>query len=81
MADIEPHITARAVVALSAFGGADLDRETAARLIRGWKHWHDLSGPDVEEVLRNFPLGEPDPLERPQPSGGMISGPSMDGRS
>ena len=68
MTNIEPQPTApqvdnvtRAVVALTAF--ADLDREGAARLLRIWKHFGELTGPDVEEILRHFPTAGPSPDE------------------
>jgi hypothetical protein len=69
-----PSVVTRAVLALNAFGDEDLDRERAAKLIRMWRYFRDLTAPDVEEVLRHFPVGEPDPYERPLPGGGMSSG-------
>jgi len=74
----EPSVVARAVVALTAFSD-DLDRETAAKLIRMWRHFRDLTPADLEEVLRHFPVAEPDPLDRPMPGGAWLSGPMIDG--
>lgn len=48
-------IVARAVEALSAFGGG-LDRERAGRLLKMWEHAPELSLRETAAVLRRFPL-------------------------
>lgn len=47
-------IVARALAALSAFGG-DLDRVQAERLLRMWAHFAELSPREVDAILYRFP--------------------------
>lgn len=67
----EGHPVTRAIAALKAFAGPEIDRDRAARLLPEWDDFGELSPHDVLEVVLALPLAAPLHSLR---GGGMTSG-------
>jgi hypothetical protein len=67
----EGHPVARAIAALKAYAGPDIDRDTASRILAEWAEFDTLDPHDVLEVTLALPPGPP---RRSMRGGGMSSG-------
>lgn len=61
-------IVQAAVVSLMTFGGHELDRETAARLLPMWSRYSELTAYGVAAVLAHFLSAYPESSLTEQPS-------------